>query len=261
MSKVALFQRKWNWTRALIIGIALGASPPAVGEETLVAVATNFLEVSHHLGNIFQEETQHRLRFASGATGQLYAQITQGAPFDVLLAADQVRPLRLEIEGYAVSDSYFIYALGRLTLWSPQAQMVGANGVQTLSAGRFRVLAIANPALAPYGVAAQEMLRALGLWDRLRGRFAIGQNIGQAFAMVATGNAELGLVALSSVISQRNPYQGSRWDVPDTLYMPIRQGAVLLMRAADNRAARDFLAFLKTAPAKAVITEYGYGVN
>ena len=211
-----------------------------------MAVATNFLEVSNHLGNIFQEETQHRLRFTSGATGQLYAQIIRGAPFDVLLAADQARPLRLEDEGYAVSDSYFIYALGRLTLWSPKARMMGVNGARTLSAGRFRVLAIANPALAPYGVAAHETLRALGLWDKLHGRFAIGQNIGQAFAMVATGNAELGLVALSSVISQRNPYQGSRWDVPNTLYMPIRQGAVLLMHALGNRAARDFLTFLKT---------------
>ena len=261
MSKTALFQRLWVWTQALAIGVVLGASPPAVGEEALVAVATNFLEVSNHLGNIFKKETQHRLRFASGATGQLYAQITQGAPFDVLLAADQARPLRLEAEGYAVPGSRFIYALGRLALWSPEARMVGANGAQILSAGHFRVLAIANPALAPYGVAAYETLRALGLWDKLRGRFAIGQNVGQTFAMVATGNAELGLVALSSVISQRNPYQGSRWDVPETLHMPIRQGAVLLMRAAENQAARDFLTFLKTASAKAMITEYGYGVN
>jgi molybdate transport system substrate-binding protein len=146
-------------------------------------------------------------------------------------------------------------------LWSADPSRVGADGAETLRHGDFRRLAIANPALAPYGVAARETLQALGLGERLAERIIMGENIGQTHAMVATGNAELGFVALSYVLSPRNETAGSRWDVPQDLYTPIRQDAVLLARAADNAAARDFIAYLKGAAAQKVIRDFGYSVE
>ena len=164
-------------------------------------------------------------------------------------------------EGHAAAGHRFTYAIGRLTLWSPDAARVDGNGAETLATGNFRALAIANPALAPYGAAAQQTLRALGLLDELQQRIVMGQNIGQAHSMIATGNAELGLVALSYVLSPRNRASGSRWDVPIELYEPIRQDALLLARATDNRAARDFLDFLKSEEARLIIKQYGYAIE
>lgn len=233
----------------------------ASAAEALVAVASNFTEALEQLEAGFEQASGHRLTVTAASTGMLYAQIRSGAPFDVFLAADQERPRLLQEEGHAVSGSRFTYAIGRLTLWSAHPGFIGADGAETLRTALFRTLAIANPDLAPYGMAARETLEALGLQETVNDRIVMGENIGQTQAMVATGNAELGFVALSSVVSPRNESEGSRWDVPQELYTPIRQDAVLLARAADNPAARDFLAYLKGAEARTVIRDFGYGVD
>jgi molybdate transport system substrate-binding protein len=244
---------------ALLLALSLAA--PAAGEEAVVAVAANFMEVAERLEADFERASGHTLTFVAGATGKLYAQIANGAPFDVFLSADRERTERLEKEGLAVAGSRFTYAVGRLTLWSREPGRVGSDGAATLRQGKFRLLAIANPALAPYGAAAKQALENLGLWERFEGRIVMGETIGQAHAVVASGNADLGFVALSSVLSPRNATEGSRWDVPPRLHAPIRQDAVLLARAAGNPAARGFLDFLRGERARAVIASYGYGVE
>lgn len=227
----------------------------------MVAVAANFAEVMERLEADFERESPHGLNVTVGSTGKLYAQIVNGAPFDVLLSADQRRPEVLEERGLAVRGSRFTYATGKLTLWSRDPDQVGTDGAATLRAGEFRRLAMANPDLAPYGVAARETLEGLGLNDALSDRIVMGENVGQAHALVATGNAELGLVALAHVKSPRNDTRGSRWDVPEHLHEPIRQDAVLLMRAEDNSAARDLLAYLRRPEVQALIRDHGYGVE
>lgn len=245
---------------------ALAGPPADVGgtdgavrsERALVAVAANFAEVLERLQADYEREGPHTLSVTTGSTGKLYAQISHGAPFDVLLAADQARPERLVAEGLAVAGSRFTYAQGRLTLWSADADRIGADGAAVLRAGEFRKLAIANPELAPYGLAARQTLAALGVYEAMRDRLVMGENVAQAHALVATGNAELGLVALSSVTSTRNTVAGSRWDVPENLHEPIRQDAVLLLPGEDNSAARDLLAYLRRPAVRALIREYGY---
>ena len=203
----------------------------------------------------FEASTDYEVTLTSGATGQLYAQIINGAPFDVLLAADQARPARLEQGGQAVTGSRFTYGLGQLALWSPAINPVNA---QTLEQGSFRRLAMANPDLAPYGKAAQEALDILGLSETLSPKIVQGQNIGQAYGLVATGNAELGFVALSAVIQAEPSQKGYYWTVPQSFHRPIKQDAVLLSRAEDNDAAKAFLDYLKSDAGKAVIAAYGY---
>ncbi|MEX2124515.1 MAG: molybdate ABC transporter substrate-binding protein [Woeseia sp.] len=247
--------------RAFFASLFLAAAGDASADEALLAVAANFAEVIEQLEGVFESETGHSLTVSVASTGTFYAQIKNGAPFDVLLAADQERPRLLEGKGLAVAGSRFTYAVGRLTLWSPDAARIAADGAETLKLGDFRKLAIANPDLAPYGLAARETLEALGVYESLEDRIVMGENIGQAHAMVATGNADLGFVALSYVLSPRNRTTGSRWDVPQKLYTPIRQDAVLLPRAAENAAARDFLAWLQGEDARARIREFGYAVE
>jgi molybdate transport system substrate-binding protein len=239
----------------------LGLAGPAAAEEAVVALATNFAQVAERLEGEFEQGSGHTLTLVAGSTGKLYAQIAAGAPFDAFLAADQARPERLERDGLAVPGSRFTYATGRLTLWSPEPGRVGSDGTATLRRGGFRLLAIANPALAPYGIAAKQTLERLGLWQGLEDRIVMGETVGQAHALVASGNAELGFVALSYVLSRRNETPGSRWDVPPALHAPIRQDAVLLARAAGNPAARGFLDFLRSERAKSLIETYGYGVD
>lgn len=246
---------------ALALLLALSLAGPAAAEEAVVAVAANFSEVAERLAKDFEQASGHKLTFVAGSTGKLYAQIANGAPFDAFLSADQETPARLEKEGLAVAGSRFTYATGRLTLWSSEPGRVGSDGAATLKEGKFRRLAIANPELAPYGAAAKEALEKLGLWARFKDRIVMGETIGQAHAMVASGNAELGFVALSSVLSPRNETKGSRWDIPSNLYAPLQQDAVLLARAAGNPAARGFLEFLRSAKAKALIESYGYHIE
>ncbi len=223
-----------------------------------MAVAANFLHPSEALQTLFATHTGHRLRISSGSTGQLYAQIVNGAPYDVFLAADQRRPRLLEERGLAVHGSRFTYAMGALTLWSPDAARIDEAGPRVLRRSDFRHLAIANPELAPYGLAARQALQTLGLWDALGSKLVRGENIAQTFQFVVTGNAELGFVALSQVLSPRNRAPGSRWNVPGTLHEPIRQDAVLLARGRDNPAASAFLGFLRSAKAAALIRSFGY---
>ena len=241
------------------LGAALAWPGGAAAEVALVAVAANFAEVMERLEADFEAESPHGITVTTGSTGKLYAQIVNGAPFDVLLAADQARPELLEQQGIAVRGTRFTYASGRLSLWSADPGAFAGDGAAWLRRGGFRRLAIANPDLAPYGLAARQVLEALGVYDALAGRLVLGENVGQAHAMAATGNAEAALVARAYVASPRNDQPGSRWDVPADLHAPIRQDAVLLMRAEDNSAARDLLAFLRREEVRRVIAGYGYG--
>lgn len=247
--------------RCLAIGVLIVLPAGAVAAEALVAVAANFKDVMDALVPRFEQRSGHELRVSIGSTGQLYSQIVQGAPFDAFLAADQARPARLEREHRALPGSRFTYAVGRLTLWSPDARRIAGDGAATLERGDFRRLAIANPELAPYGAAAIEVLQSLGLEERLRPKLVMGEDIGQTFGVVATGNVELGFVALSSVLAPQNERPGSRWDVPASRYSPIRQDAVLLEHGADNAAARAFLEFLGSDEARAEIERRGYGTT
>lgn len=204
----------------------------------------------------FEAQTNHRLMVSYASTGKHYAQIVNGAPFDVFLAADLERPRRLEAKGLAVAGSRFTYALGKLVLWSPQPGLFG-DGAEFLIEGNFRFLAIANPRTAPYGLAAEQTLRRLGLWETLWTRIVRGENVGQTYAYVQSGNAELGFVALSQVSIAADQVTGSIWMVPEGLYQPVEQQAVLL---TDNDAARTLLAFLRGEQAATVIRAHGYAL-
>lgn len=240
--------------------LSIVASPARAGE-VLVAVAANFAEVIEELKPAFEKATGNKLEATTGSTGKLYAQIKAGAPFQVLLSADAKTPERLEAEKAAVAGTRFTYAVGKLTLWSSDPNRIGTDGVAALKAESLRHVAIANPELAPYGVAAREALQALGLWEPLKAKLVMGQNIGQTHSMTATGNAQLGFVALSAVLSPRAKNKGSRWDLPQKLFKPIKQDAILLNAGRDNVAASAFLAFLKSPAAHTVIERYGYGVE
>lgn len=239
---------------ALCLALGLTAGATARAAEATVAVAANFSTAMDHLVPAFEQASGHRLTVVLGSSGKLAAQVQQGAPFDVFLSADVERPAALQAAGFAVPDSRFTYALGRLVLWSADPQAF-SDGPAYLAAGRFRHLAIANPALAPYGTAAQQALQALGVWPALQDRLVRAENIGQTYAMVAGGATQAGFVALAQ-LTDATP--GSRWPVPQELHAPIRQDALLLVRGRDNPAARAFLDYLGSPPARAVITALGY---
>ena len=241
--------------RACLLCLALW--PAVQAAEVRVAVAANFATPMKLLASRFEQETGHQAQISVGATAKLYAQIKNGAPFDVFLAADTDTPAKLAQENAIVPGSRFTYASGRLILWSPRLDAVDDQG-QVLKTGNFKHLAVAAPKLAPYGAAALQTLTQLGLMDQLRPKLVIGESIGQAFSFVATGNAELGFVALSQVYEDGKLSKGSGWIVPAHLHHPLRQDAVLLLRASRNPAASALLAFLKTAPSRAVIRSFGY---
>jgi len=227
--------------------------------EVQVAVAANFAGPMEKLAEQFQKDTGHKAVVASGATGKFYAQIRNGAPFEVLLSADDETPARLEAEGQVVAKSRFTYAVGRLVLWSAKANYVDATGA-VLKTGDFTHLAIANPKTAPYGAAAVAVIDKLGLTARLQPRLVQGENIAQAFQFASTGNAELGFVAQAQVWRDGKFTAGSGWIVPATMHAPIRQDAALLTRGAKNPAAQALLDYLRTDKAKALIRAYGYEV-
>jgi molybdate transport system substrate-binding protein len=249
-------------SRRLVVALALLASATALrsarAAEVSVAVAANFTAPLDKLAAAFEKASGHHLVISSGSSGKLYLQITAGAPFEVMLSADSERPLRLEKEGAAVAGSRFTYAIGKLVLWSRDPGLVDPAGA-VLAGNRFRHLAIPNPGLAPYGAAARQVLQGLDLWQKLAPRLVQGEDIGQTWQFVATGNAELGFVALSQVRAAGKP-QGSLWIVPAERYNPIEQQAVLLARGKDDPAARAFLDFLRSAPARALIQDFGYGL-
>jgi molybdate transport system substrate-binding protein len=227
--------------------------------EVQVAVAANFAGPMEKLAGQFQKDTGHKAILASGATGKFYAQIRNGAPFEVLLSADDETPARLEAKGQVVAKSRFTYAVGRLVLWSAKANYVDAAGA-VLKTGDFTHLAIANPKTAPYGAAAVAVIDKLGLTARLQPRLVQGENIAQAFQFASTGNAELGFVAQAQVWRDGKFTAGSGWIVPATMHAPIRQDAALLTRGAKNPAAQALLDYLRSDKAKALIRAYGYEV-
>jgi molybdate transport system substrate-binding protein len=231
----------------------------AAAGEVHVAVASNFLAPAKVLAEEFEARTGHEVTVSTGSTGKLYAQVVNGAPYDVFLAANAREPLRLEQEGRAVAGSGFTYALGRLVLWSRDDRLGADDGATVLTAGRFRRLALANPQTAPYGAAAVETMHALGLYETLQPRLVRGENVSQALQYGLTGNTELAFVAMSQVLVDE--VRGTYWAVPEDLYPPIRQRAVLLVHAADNRAAAELMSFLKEPATAARIRGFGYAVE
>lgn len=235
----------------------LGFHAPALADQVSAAVAANFTDVTRQLAPLFERATGHTLVPSFGSTGKLAAQIEHGAPYQLFLSADSERPAALEEEGLAVAGTRFVYAVGRLVLWSPTP---GAASEQALRDGGFAHLAIANPKTAPYGRAAQQVMEGLGVLGSLRPRLVTGDSIAQTFQFVATSNAELGFVALSQVLALPEAGRGSVWLPPAGAYEPIEQGAVLLTKGEQSAAARAFLEFLRGAEAREVIRSLGYGV-
>jgi molybdate transport system substrate-binding protein len=241
--------------RFALVALVLCVATRAGADSVHIAVATNFAATCRAIGDAFTAASQHDVLISEGSSGKLAAQIANGAPFEVFLSADARRPAKLEAEQHAVAGTRFVYALGRLALWSTRPEYV--QGEATLRDAAFRHLAIANPALAPYGVAARDVLQHLQLWDRLTPKLVRGEDVGQTYHFIATGNAQLGFVALAQIAAHDH---GSRWLVPPSLYAPIEQQAVLLAPGREDPAARAFLDFLKSAPARALIEAAGYGV-
>ena len=240
---------------ALLLALTAHAAGAA---EVQVAVAANFTVPMKEIAAAFEQETGHKVSAAYGATGKFYAQITNGAPFEVLLAADDATPTKLVKEGAAVAGTQFTYAIGTLVLWSAKPGFIDDQG-QVLAAGNFQRLAIANPTVAPYGAAAVEVLSGLGLLATVEPRFVTGENIAQTFQVVSTGNAELGFVALSQVMKDGKIADGSAWVVPGKLHEPIRQDAVILEKGKGKPGAIDLMEYLRGDKARAVIKSFGYG--
>ncbi|UXJ50926.1 molybdate ABC transporter substrate-binding protein [Pseudomonas citronellolis] len=248
---------KQTFARLSLALAACLATHAALADEVQVAVAANFTAPIQAIAKDFEKDTGHKLVASFGATGQFYAQIKNGAPFEVFLAADDSTPAKLEQEKAVVPGSRFTYAIGKLALWSPKDGYVDAKG-EVLNKGGFQHLSIANPKTAPYGLAATQVLDKLGLKDKLTGKIVEGQNIGQAYQFVSSGNAELGFVALSQIYKDGKVTAGSAWIVPADLYEPIRQDAVILEKGKDNAAAKALVDYLKGPKAAAVIKAYGY---
>lgn len=240
---------------AILLWAAITASTANAGQ-VRVAVAANFTEAAREIGLLFRQSTGHEALFSFGSTGKLYAQITQDAPFEVFLAADQEHPRMAIGGGHALADSRFTFATGRIVLFSPDKQLV--TGPDTLKTGAFTRIAIANAATAPYGAAAEEVMRRLGVHEALSARIVRGNSIAQTYQFVATGNAELGFMALSQVVSRSD---GSRWIVPERLHPPLAHDAVLLKRGQDNPAAAAFMTFLQGPQSAGVKAKYGYGTG
>ena len=239
------------------LALAAVLLPTAHAGEVSVAVAANFTAPMQKIAAQFEQDTGHKAQLSFGATGKFYAQIANGAPFGVLLAADDTTPAKLEKDGKAVAQTRFTYAIGTLVLWSAQPGYVDAQG-QILQTGDFKHLALANPKLAPYGLAATQTMDKLGLTAKLQPRWVQGENIAQTYQFVATGNAQLGFVALSQVMVDGKIAQGSAWQVPAQLHDPIRQDAALLLPGKDSAAAAALLKYLRGDKARTIIQAYGY---
>lgn len=243
-----------------IVAVWLLLVTPALWAETvLVAVASNFTKPMTEIAAEFEKATGHSAKLAFGSSGKFVSQLENGAPFEVFLSADDEKPLKLEQAGLTVPGTRFTYALGTLVLWSAKPGYVDGQG-KILATGGFKHLALADPKLAPYGAAAMEVLKGLNLQSKLQPLLVQGENISQAHQFVSTGNAELGFLALSQVIENGKIAAGSGWIIPDNLYTPIKQSAVLMAQGAENPAAPALLDYLKSAPAMAIIEKYGYGL-
>lgn len=244
----------WAWAALAATVLALASPAAVLAADTQVAVAANFTEPAREIASAFKTATGHTATLSFGSSGQFYAQIAHGAPFEVFLSADADRPRRAEQDGLAVAGTRFTYAVGRLVLFSKTPGLVDPGGA-VLGSGRFAKLAIADPAAAPYGAAAVQALQKLKIYDQVKPKIVTGASIAQAYQFVATGAAELGFVAASQVIDDPG---GSRWLVPAADHAPIEQQAILLRIGQANPAAKAFLAFLKSPQAVAIIRKYGY---
>ena len=250
------FKNKPGLVGSVLLAFFLLHVSDALAKELRIAVASNFLLPLKALSKNFKESTGHKVVVISGSTGKLYAQIKQGAPFDILLAADSIRPELLEKEGIGLPGSRFTYAVGRLVLWSKNSKLPLKNDLQVLNHKNFRYLAIANPKTAPYGKAAEQVLRKKGFWEKIQNRLVRGENISQTFQFVMTGNADIGFIALSQL--RKNQGLGFSWIVPQEWHDPIQQQGILLKRAKTNKAARQFLKFIKSNRIQKQIECYGY---
>ena len=247
----------------LIFGVLVGCTMlgnPVGAEEVKVAVASNFLSTLNEIKRQYTQNTGHSLLVSSGSSGKLYAQIRHGAPFEIFFSADAERPILLEQEGLAVQGSRVTYAVGKLTLWSADPTLIKRNGFMVLSEDRFDHMAMANPKTAPYGRAANQVLVKLGVLKKVKKKAVYGENIGQTFQFVFSGNAQLGFVALSQVLDPKVRELGSRWVVPPNLYDPLQQQVVLLENGRRNEAATSFFHYVQSAKAKMIIKRFGYGL-
>lgn len=243
--------------RILLAGLLLAVNTIAAAETTLAAVASNFTKPMTEIAELFNKTTGHTAKLSFGSSGKIVSQLENGAPFEVFLAADEEKPLKLEQTGMAVAGGRFTYALGTLVLWSAKPGFVDEQG-KILASGKFKHLALADPKMAPYGDAAIEVLKKMGLLEKLKPLLVLGENISQTHQFISTGNAELGFVALSQVIADGKIAEGSGWIIPADLHAPIHQDAVLMKTGEHNPAATALMAFLKSPQAAAVITKYGY---
>lgn len=235
------------WTASTVLSVA---------EDVRVAVAANFMQAAKEIGVEFEKSTEHKVLFSFGSTGLLYTQISQHAPFQVFLAADQDRPKKAITEGLAVPESRFTYANGKIALYSKDQYLV--KDESSLRNNEIRKIAIANPTTAPYGKAAIEAMERLGVYQKIRDKIVLGNNIAQTYQFVYTENAEVGFISLSQIIFHD---EGSRWILPDDLYSQVAQDAVLLKSGADNAAAISFMQFLKSPMARKIVKKYGYGYD
>ena len=243
--------------RLSLLAALLLASSAVLADEVQVAVAANFTAPMQQIATQFEKDTGHKALLSFGATGKFFAQISNGAPFEIFLAADDETPAKLEKEGLGVAGSRFTYAVGKLVLWSANPDLVDASGA-VLKTGDFKHLAIANPKTAPYGAAAVEVMNKLGVLQNVQQRFVQGESIAQTHQFVYSGNAELGFVALSQVFKDGKLTGGSMWSFPANLYSPILQDAVLLNKGKGKPAAVALLAYLKGEKARAIIKAFGY---
>lgn len=245
--------------RVTAVTVLLWSAGPGAAAQAQVALAANFAEPMKVIAAVLQQTTGHTLKLSTGASGALYTQIKNGAPYDVFLSADNERPAMLEREALAQPGTRFTYAIGRLVLWSVNPSRIDAQGT-VLQAANLGKVAFANPKTAPYGAAALQVLDRLGLRNAMTPKLVRGESIGQTFNFVKTGNADVGFVALSQVMENGRLKQGSMWLIPQTLHDPIRQDAVLLKRGASNEAAQALLSLLQSPNIRALIRSYGYDI-
>jgi molybdate transport system substrate-binding protein len=251
-----LMQKKRLLTLCLLLAFSLNLQAATV----LVAVASNFTKPMNEIADAFKKATGHEANLSFGSSGKFIAQIENDAPFELFLSADEKNPMRLEESGKGVANSRFTYAIGKLVLWSAKSGVVDDQG-QILSKGGFKHLALADPKLAPYGLAAEETMKNMGVLDKLKAAFVLGENISQTQQFISTGNAELGFIALSQIIDKEGKIgEGSGWIVPEDLHNPIKQDVILLKKGEPNPAAPALLQFLKSKEALAIIKKYGYNL-
>ncbi len=243
----------------VIQSILLPLQAANASSDPLVAVSSNFLGAAKLLAREFQRDTGLKVRLSAASTGKLYAQIIHGAPYAVFLAANRREPERLEREGHGVNGTRFTYALGKLVLWSPSSKLLSSDPGKLLVENEFKTISIANPRTAPYGEAAHQVLVTLGV-DTARYRMLQAENVNQAYQFAATGGVEVGFVAYSQLVAAHQLSGGNSWLVPENLYSPIEQQALLLKNARDNEVARAFLRYLRSEKARVLIKQAGYGL-